>query len=128
MVYCTREFGTSRLRLPREDRAEVVASLRESGLSTRAIAAATGLSQPTVRRDLAAGESNDSPDAPELIDAEVCATAECIHCHETLPLAQLYEGGQGYECDPCVSPNEPNNGAPEQHLPPLPEDCADTRK
>jgi len=32
--YCTREFGTSRLRLPREERAEVVASLRESGLST----------------------------------------------------------------------------------------------
>jgi hypothetical protein len=33
--YCTREFGTSRLRLPREERAEVVASLRESGLSNR---------------------------------------------------------------------------------------------
>lgn len=33
--YCTREFGTSRLRLPREERAEVVASLRESGLSKR---------------------------------------------------------------------------------------------
>lgn len=29
--YCTREFGTSRLRLPREERAEVVASLRENG-------------------------------------------------------------------------------------------------
>lgn len=40
--YCTREFGTSRLRLPREERAEVVASLRESGLSIRAIASATG--------------------------------------------------------------------------------------
>ncbi|MFZ2529774.1 MAG: helix-turn-helix domain-containing protein [Rhodococcus sp. (in: high G+C Gram-positive bacteria)] len=59
--YCTREFGTSRLRLPREERAEVVASLRESGLSTRAIAAATGLSQKTVSREVAAGESNDSP-------------------------------------------------------------------
>jgi hypothetical protein len=53
--YCTREFGTGRLRLPREDRQEVVASLRESGLSTRAIAAATGQSKDTVRRDLATG-------------------------------------------------------------------------
>lgn len=46
-----------RLRLPREDRQEVVASLRESGLSTRAIASATGLSQSTVAR---ATESDDS--------------------------------------------------------------------
>ncbi|MGP3708533.1 hypothetical protein [Gordonia paraffinivorans] len=53
--YCTREFGTSRLRLPREERSEVVASLRESGLSTRAIAAATGLSKDTVRRELPTG-------------------------------------------------------------------------
>lgn len=51
--YCQREFGTSRLRLPREERQEVVASLRESGLSIRAIASATGLSHMTVGRDLA---------------------------------------------------------------------------
>lgn len=58
--YCTREFGTSRLRLPREERQEVVSSLREQGLSLRAIAAATGDSEPTVRRALA-GASNDAP-------------------------------------------------------------------
>lgn len=52
--YCTREFGSSHLRLPREDRAEVVASLRESGLSVRAIAAATGLGTGTVSRALSA--------------------------------------------------------------------------
>lgn len=50
--YCTREFGTSRLRLPREERQEVVASLRESGLSLRAIESATGVSPATVMRDL----------------------------------------------------------------------------
>lgn len=59
--YCTREFGTSRLRLPREERQEIVASLRESGLSTRAIAAATGISQGTVNNDLASREQNYSP-------------------------------------------------------------------
>lgn len=55
--YCTREFGTSRLKLPREERTEVVASLRESGLSIRAIASATGLARNTVRGELR--ESDD---------------------------------------------------------------------
>lgn len=50
--YCTREFGSSRLRLPREERQEVVASLRESGLSVRAIASATGISTGSVENDL----------------------------------------------------------------------------
>lgn len=50
--YCTREFGTSRIRLPREERQEVVASMREIGMSTRAISAATGADRNTVRSDL----------------------------------------------------------------------------
>lgn len=62
--YCTREFGTSRLRLPREERSEVVASLRESGLSIRAIEAATGLGKSTVQRELAP-VPNGTPD-PDL--------------------------------------------------------------
>jgi len=53
--YCTREFGTSRLRLPREERQEVVVSLRESGLSERSIASATGLGRGTVQRELSGG-------------------------------------------------------------------------
>ncbi len=68
--YCTREFGAARLRLPREERQEVVASLRESGLSIRAIAAATGDSKDTVARSLRAGVANETP-APEPVDAEV---------------------------------------------------------
>lgn len=62
--YCTQEFGTSRIRLPREERREVVSSMREIGMSTRAIASATGVSQKTASRELAAArESNDSPEA-----------------------------------------------------------------
>ena len=49
--YCTREFGTSRIRLPREERQEVVASMREIGMSTRAIASATGVSKNTITAD-----------------------------------------------------------------------------
>lgn len=51
-AYCSAEFGASRLALPREDRREAVASLREHGLSTRAIASATGDSHTTVQRDI----------------------------------------------------------------------------
>lgn len=59
--YCTREFGTSRIRLPREERQEVVASMREIGMSTRAIASATGVSDGTVRNSLKAGAQNYAP-------------------------------------------------------------------
>ncbi len=60
--YCAAEFKSAQLRLPREERQEVVLSLRESGgMSTRAIAAATGTDQRTVRRDLNAGAANAAP-------------------------------------------------------------------
>ena len=71
------EFGTARLRLPREERAEVVASLRESGLSVRAIAAATGDHYSTISRELSGvanatreHEVNEDALAEELIAAE----------------------------------------------------------
>lgn len=58
--YCTREFGTSRIRLPREERQEVVSSMREIGMSTRAIGAAVGVDQKTISNDLRR-EENSSP-------------------------------------------------------------------
>lgn len=58
--YCHTEFGGVRLRLPREDRPQVVSSLREAGLSTRAIASATGVDQSTVVRDLGRSDANAS--------------------------------------------------------------------
>lgn len=50
-AYCTAEFGETRLRLPREERQEVVASMRETGMSLRAISSATGVSPATAMRD-----------------------------------------------------------------------------
>ena len=58
--YCTQEFGTSRIRLPREERREVVSSMREIGMSTRAIASATGMSAMQVSRD-SRGVTNVTP-------------------------------------------------------------------
>lgn len=62
--YCASEFDNTRVRIPREDRAQVVTSMREIGMSTRAIAVATGLGYGTVQRDLTApsGDPNGSPD------------------------------------------------------------------
>jgi hypothetical protein len=50
--YCRAELGSTRLRLPSEEREEAVRSLRSAGLSTRAIASATGISKDTVRRTM----------------------------------------------------------------------------
>lgn len=82
--YCTREFGTSRLRLPREERQEVVASMREIGMSTRAIAAATGIDRRTLQRNGLTGGGNAATSAgPENVTQlreyhdDTSADAEC---------------------------------------------------
>lgn len=64
--YCVKEFGNQHLAksLPRGERDELFIELREAGLSTRAIATATGASQSTVNRAIS-GESFDSPVAGE---------------------------------------------------------------
>ncbi|WP_154793226.1 hypothetical protein [Occultella kanbiaonis] len=51
--YCTRELGQCRIRLPRQDREEVLAPLSAAGMSTRAIGSLTGLHATTVQRVLA---------------------------------------------------------------------------
>lgn len=63
-AYCTAEFGETRLKLPREERQEIVASLRDSGLSVRAIASATGVGYGTVTRDLSATDPGGSVATP----------------------------------------------------------------
>lgn len=69
-AYTSAEFGGYRLRLPQEERQDVIASLREAGLSIRAIAAATGAGVRTVQRDLNAGVANGhtSTDLPPAVD------------------------------------------------------------
>lgn len=51
-AYALDEFGSSPLRVPLEDRPEIVRSLRSKEMSLRAIATALGVSERTVRRDL----------------------------------------------------------------------------
>jgi protein gp37 len=56
--YCAGEFASSTMfQLPREERPQTVRSLRDSGLSLRAIASATNQSHTQIRRDLQGGTS-----------------------------------------------------------------------
>lgn len=54
-------FRGLQLRPPREQRSEVVQSMREAGMSVRAISQATDLGYGTVRRAAETGEPNGSP-------------------------------------------------------------------
>lgn len=96
--YTTREFGTARLRLPREERAETVQSLRDAGLSLRAIASATGHSQHTIIRDLREREVLQSA-APEI---EVQETAESVEELDRRLGPIGYEHANFYEDDEPV--------------------------
>jgi len=55
--YCKGEFVHSPLSLPRDERKAVVIMLRSQGMSTRAIGAAAGVSDGTVRNDLATAQN-----------------------------------------------------------------------
>lgn len=85
--YCLTEFGTTRLRLPRDERREVIVSMREIGMSTRAIASATGLSHMTVARDLA-GVTDVTPATPPMKKETVTAPAATETAPEPPPTAR----------------------------------------
>lgn len=97
-TYCSEEFGASRLRLPREERQEVVASLRESGLSIRAIEAATGVSRPTVIKDLRANEVVNSSPPVEITGTDGKSYA-ATRPQPTAPQADEFSGGEWAEPD-----------------------------
>lgn len=61
-AYTDAEFNSSRLRLPREERRPLVDSLSKAGMSTRAIAAATGVSHEQVRQDQKSGVKKLTPE------------------------------------------------------------------
>jgi len=60
-TWCEAEIKTGHLRIPGEERCEVVGTLRAAGLSTRAIGSATGLSKGTVGRALKEGAPSGAP-------------------------------------------------------------------
>lgn len=79
-VYCEREFGSTWFKLPRETRGEVVQSLRDLGLSTRAIGSAIGVDDRTVRRDLS-GAASAAPAAVMGTDGKTYASTQPARPH-----------------------------------------------
>ncbi|SLJ41121.1 Uncharacterised protein [Mycobacteroides abscessus subsp. abscessus] len=79
-VYCEREFGSAWFKLPRETRGEVVQSLRDLGLSTRAIGSAIGVDDRTVRRDLS-GAASAAPAAVMGTDGKTYASTQSVRPH-----------------------------------------------
>ena len=104
--YCTREFGTSRLRLPREERQEVVGSLRDAGLSIRAIAAATGHGTQLIQKELRdAGVviHHTSPDPAPAVDDDPFGPD--LPTGEYSDLASIVDDAQ-YDDDPALTEEE----------------------
>ena len=60
-AYCASEFKDMKIRLPKQDRREIVQTLRDHGLSLRAMASATGYDKHTIARDLAASSPTAKP-------------------------------------------------------------------
>lgn len=96
--YCRREFGNQRLQLPREERTEQIQSMREAGMSIRAIASATGHSVNTVQKDMTQVYQSDTPavDDAEIVDEPVKIT-----------------GTDGKTYTPRLTPNTPLRDIPE---------------
>jgi hypothetical protein len=103
-AYCDGEFGTSRIRLPREERREVVSSMREIGMSTRAIASATGMSPRTAAREVAAGVPNGTADTEP-----VTGTDGKTYTQPERPRATAMSQGDldALNTPPATSPAEP---------------------
>ena len=112
--YCIREFGSSRLRLPREERPQMVASLRQSGLSIRAIASATGVNRETIRQEIASGDKKLSPD--DEVDEDALAE-EFIAAFDELHAAQAQIVGT----DGKTYPTKPKRKPPKPQREPSPE-------
>jgi hypothetical protein len=94
--YCDAEFDGARLRLPREDRREVISSLRDAGLSIRAIAATGIASKQTVERDLAGVMNHDTSDRGAGVSAPaVVPTTPETPAPEPAPVAPTITGIDG---------------------------------
>ena len=97
-AYTDAELGEVRLRLPREERREVVASMTEAGMSTRAIGSALGVHHDTVSEDRRR-VGNPTP-ADEPIDAELVEDDSPEAMERAVKAAILGTDGKTYTAPP----------------------------
>lgn len=106
-AYCAGEFADARMvRLDREQRREIVAQMRDAGMSTRAIGSAIGASVGTVHQDIAATVQNrtDEPAAITSLDGRIRpATRPAPAVHHGQPVDTI-TGEIGVERQPNRRP------------------------
>ena len=113
-AYCDGEFGTSRIRLPREERREVVSSMREIGMSTRAISAATGADRNTVRSDLRQVDEIHPPEPGPVTGTDGKTYTQPERPRATaMPQADL----DALNTPPAPSPAEPADPEDDEQMP-----------
>ncbi len=110
--YCVREFGTSRIRLPREERAEVVASLRDSGLSIRAIQSATGMGTHQVLNAARASQVLPSATPATTPDTTTTEEEDAVPT-ETATTQPTITGIDGKSYKPKAAPTAPHLAMPQ---------------
>lgn len=104
-AYLADTLGDQPLRLPRDQRQELVGYLAGEGMSTRAIGAVVGADHVTVARDLSAGVANETPAPVTGLDGKTYTRPE--------PVVDVITG----EIDPEPVPQ----AAPQSRRLPLPE-------
>lgn len=108
-AYVDAEFGAQR-GLPRDERREAVAELRQIGMSQRAIASTLGVDQKTVSNDLRSTEENSSVDQPERITSldgrERPATRPSTSSGQSLPAPTPSPIPEQIDNDPDVQAHE----------------------
>ena len=98
-AYTDAELGEVRLRLPREERREVVASMADAGMSNRAIGSALGVDEKLVRIDRRSGAEKSAP-ADEPIDAELVEDDSPEAMERAVKAAILGTDGKTYTAPP----------------------------
>lgn len=119
--YIKGEFDHAPLSLEREQRKAVVALLRGHGMSTRAIGAATGTSDFTVRNDLS-GAINHAPDEPLDVEVESDALAEELIANDPPVTTITGLDGKTYPVRTRPVPNDDERPTPQAVQPAPPQE------
>jgi len=93
---CDSRGWTRRVALPRPERQEIVGRLRQEGMSTRAIAAATGASVGTVHSDIASGVQDRTPAAVVGTDGKTYQSSRPSVIEPPVLASQQWMAREGY--------------------------------
>lgn len=125
-AYVSAEFVGARLRVPREERRELVSSLRSAGMSARAIASATGVGVGTVSRDLSTVPNGTVEEPPATVTGVNGKTYSASQSTPTVSdlidgddLAELNGGDPAEPIEAEIVDDQPAPAAPKPRRKPI---------